>query len=99
MGLNPDSGPGFVPAYILVFSTALEQHLKHLRLVLQRLSEVGSKLNSGKCHFVRKEVEYLGHILTLSDLKPDQTLVRAVRDRVPSPNLSTGVKEISGASL
>ena len=48
MGLNPCSGPGFVSTYIddiLVFSTTLEQHLKHLRLVLQRLSEVGLKLN------------------------------------------------------
>ena len=82
-GLNPDSGPSFISAYIddiLIFSTTLEQHLEHLRLVLQRSCEVGLKLNPAKCRFVRKEVEYLGHILTPNGLKPNPTLVRAVRE-------------------
>ena len=93
MGLNPDSGPSFVSAYIddiLIFSTTLEVHLEHLRLVLQRLCEVGLKLKPSKCRFVRKEVEYLGHILSPDGLKPNPTLVRAVRE-FPTP---TAVKEL-----
>ena len=67
MGLNPELGPSFVAAYIddiLVFSSTLEDHLQHLRLVLERLKEVNLKLKPAKCRFARKEVEYLGHILT-----------------------------------
>ena len=83
MGLNPDSGPSFVTAYIddiLVFSDTLDDHLNHLRLVLERLKEVNLKLKPTKCRFARKEVEYLGHVLTPDGLKPNPTLVSAVRE-------------------
>ena len=46
-GINPESGPDFVLAYIddiLVFSSTLEEHLAHLELVMKRLEEVGLKL-------------------------------------------------------
>ena len=82
MGLNPDSGPSFVAAYIddiLVFSDALEDHLKHLRLVLGRLQEVNLKLKHSKCCFTRKEVEYLGHVFIPDGLKPNSTLASAVQ--------------------
>ena len=83
MGLNPDSGPSFVAAYIddiLVFSDTLKDHLNHLRLVLERLREVNLKLKPTKCRFARKEVEYLGHVLTPDGLKPNPALVSAVRE-------------------
>ena len=70
MGLNPESGPSFIAAYIddiLVFSTTLEDHLNHLHLVLECIEEVNLKLKPAKCHFARKEVEYLGHVLTPDD--------------------------------
>lgn len=66
MGVHPGEGPSFVTAYIddiLVFLTTLEEHLEHLRTVLQRLCEVGLKLKLAKCRFARKQVEYLGHVL------------------------------------
>ena len=64
---------------ILVFSNTLEDHLKHLRLVLERLKEVNLKLQPAKCRFARKEMEYLGHILTPDGLKPNPALVSAVQ--------------------
>ena len=98
MGLNPDCGPSFVSAYIddiLIFSTTLEEHLEHIRLVLQRLCEVGLKLKPSKCHFVRKQVEYLGHILTPDGLKPNPTLVQAVRE-FPVPTSVTELRRFLG---
>ena len=44
--LNPSAGPDFVSVYlddILVFSRTLEQHIHHLRTVIEKLSEVGLK--------------------------------------------------------
>jgi hypothetical protein len=82
---------------ILIFLTTLEEHLKHIHLVLQRLREVGLKLKPSKCHFVRKQVEYLGHILTPDGLKPNPTLVQAVR--VSGAYVSNKTKEISRTSL
>ena len=81
-GLNPAAGPDFVVVYIddiLVFSPTLEQHLHHLRAVIMRISEAGLKLKLSKCHFIRSEVEYLGHLITPEGLKPNSKLVEAVQ--------------------
>ena len=81
MGLNPVDGPDFVTVYIdnvLIFSETLEEHLTYIHSVLKRLLDVGLKLKPGKCKFLCKEVEYLGHILTPLGLKPTQRHVEAV---------------------
>ena len=55
MQLNPDEGPDFVVVYIddvLVFSKTLGDYLKHLELVLIRLTQVGLKLKPTKCQFL-----------------------------------------------
>jgi len=67
MGLNPLEGRQFVSVYIddvLVFSETLLGHMEHLKLVIQRIEQVGLKLKPSKCHFMCDEVEYLGHVLT-----------------------------------
>ena len=66
-GLNPESWRQFVFAYlddILVFSTSLQEHLTHLKKVIDRLKFANRKLKRSKCSFVKREVEYLGHIIT-----------------------------------
>ena len=65
--LNPATGPHFVSVYIndiLVFLQMLEEHLEHLQKVIMRLAGVGLKLKPTKCYFVRRELEYLGHLIT-----------------------------------
>ena len=87
-GVNPDDGPSFVTAYIddlLVFSSSLQEHLEHLYQIIRRLKEVGLKINPAKCQFIRKEVQYLGHVITPEGLCPNKRLVEAVQNyTVPS---------------
>ena len=93
MGLNPQGGQTFVSVYIddiLVYSRMLEEHLTHLRLVLERIQKAGLKLKLAKCAFICKEVEYLGHILTPEGLKTNPRSVTSVMD-FPTP---TNVKEV-----
>ena len=81
MGLNPEEGPDFLAVYIddvLVFSRTSEDYLRHLAAVMKWLQEVGLKLKPKKCCFIRQSVEYLGHLITTSGLKPNPTLVQAV---------------------
>ena len=99
-GLNPEEGPDFVSVYIddvLVFSHTLTEHLQHLRLVIQRLQKVGLKLKPAKCHFVRQEVEYLGHLITPQGLKPNPKLVAAVQE-FPAPCNIREVRQFLGLS-
>ena len=89
-GLNPDEGPSFVAVYlddVLIFSRTLEEHLTHLRLVLDRIIEAGLKLKPSKCKFVQQEVMYLGHVITPAGLKPNTDRVAAVKDYPVPQNL------------
>ena len=54
---------------ILIFSRTLEEHMEHLRLVIDRVTKARLKLNPAKCKFIQQEVEYLGHLVTPQGLK------------------------------
>ena len=93
MGLNPTDGNQFVSDYIddvLIYSTTLNEHLKHLKQVVQRIEGAGLKLKPSKCCFVKEKVEYLGHLLTPNGLKTNPRLVEAVKV-YPQPQ---NVKEV-----
>ena len=97
-GLNPENGPDFVVVYIddiLVFSRTLEEHLEHLRLVIERLEEAKLKLKPVKCQFIRKEVDYLGHVLTPEGLKVNTRLVESVAN-FPQPQNISEVRRFLG---
>ncbi len=84
MGLNPVDGQAFVSVYIddiLIYSRSLEEHITHLRFVLERVKAAGLKLKLSKCAFVRQEVEY---VLTPDGLKTNPKLVESVAD-FPTP--------------
>ena len=49
---------------ILVFSPDMESHLKHLRFLFERLRSTDLKLKEVKCNFLKKHIQYLGHIVS-----------------------------------
>ena len=51
--------------------------------MIQRLAEANLKLKPVKCRFACKEVEYLGHLITPSGLKPNPQLVSALQEFQP----------------
>lgn len=53
----------FVVVYlddILIFSRTKEEHLKHLAIVLQKLSDEHLTINPEKCDFMKQELVYFG---------------------------------------
>ena len=53
-GLNPEGGPDFVSVYIddiVIFSETLEDHLRHLKMVIEWLPQYGLKLKPAKATF------------------------------------------------
>ena len=56
---------------ILVFSETLEEHFDKLRDVFERLRRAGLKIKPEKCHIFRKEVQYLGHIVSKKGIATD----------------------------
>ena len=55
---------------ILVFSPDVETHLKHLQIVFQRLREADLKLHKEKCSFFKRNIQYLGHIISEQGIEP-----------------------------
>jgi len=63
---------------ILVYNKTKEKHLKHLRLVLNILQQEKLLINLKKCTFMKKELVYLGFILSKNGLKMDPKKYRAI---------------------
>ncbi|GBG71167.1 hypothetical protein CBR_g8469 [Chara braunii] len=55
---------------ILVYSRSLDEHLEHLRAVLEWLRIAKYKVNRDKCEFAHQELEYLGHYVTPQGIRP-----------------------------
>ena len=45
-------------------------HLKHLRLLLERLRTADLKLKEVKCNFLKRHIQYLGHIVLGEGITP-----------------------------
>lgn len=63
---------------IVVFSTSVAQHLQRLELVLDRLRREGLKANLQKCAFFKREVRYLGHVISAQGVATDPSKIEAV---------------------
>ena len=65
---------------ILVFSKNEEEHALHLREVLETLRAHQLKAKFSKRHFWRKEVRFLGHVVSNEGIAVDPAKVVAIHD-------------------
>jgi hypothetical protein len=80
---------------ILVTGGTPEEHMCHLREVLQRLSTAGLRLQKNKCTFMATSVQYLGHVIDEKGLHPIGDKVEAVQ-KAPSPKNVSELKSYLG---
>ncbi|XP_026743752.1 uncharacterized protein LOC113505319 [Trichoplusia ni] len=80
---------------IVVYSHDLNSHIQNLTAVFQKLRSFNLKLQPDKCEFLRKEVGYLGHIITENGLKPDPNKVKSVQE-FPVPKCPKDIKSFLG---
>ncbi|GBG80829.1 hypothetical protein CBR_g31385 [Chara braunii] len=69
---------------ILVYSRTLDEHITHLRAVVNRLRLANYKANRDKCEFAKQELEYLGHYVTPKGIRPLTDKIQAIVDS-PEP--------------
>lgn len=80
---------------ILIYSPTWEQHLLHLKSVLQALVSHKLVANRKKCHFAQFSVEYLGHIISFEGVAMDPSKISCVL-QWPSPKNAKGVRGFLG---
>lgn len=64
---------------VLCFSKSFEEHVQVLRRVLQALQRHGVKLKPEKCELFRKEVRYVGRLVSAEGVKVDPKDLEAVQ--------------------
>lgn len=63
---------------IVLYVNALEKSERKFHKFAQRLLEHGLKIQLEKCKFLKKEVAYLGHIISEDGVKPDPIKITAI---------------------
>jgi hypothetical protein len=70
---------------VIVIGRMFQEQLDNLQKVFQRLRETNLKLNPEKCQLFRREVRYLGHIVSALGVTTDPEKLEAVKSW-PRPN-------------
>ncbi len=78
-----------------IHSGTWNEHLCHIRLVLQKLKKVNLKLNLNKCYFGSKSITFLGHIVDYVGLQPEPKKIVTIQN-LPTPNTTTNVRVFLG---
>ncbi|WZZ15423.1 hypothetical protein YC2023_108512 [Brassica napus] len=65
---------------ILVYSRSKEEHKEHLRLVMERLRNQKLYAKFSKCSFWKREIGFLGHIVSGEGVAADPEKVQAIRE-------------------
>ncbi|KAG8490988.1 hypothetical protein CXB51_014131 [Gossypium anomalum] len=73
---------------ILVYSKTLEEHVPHLRAVLETLRKEVLYANLKKCSFCTDKVVFLGYVVSANGLEVDQEKVRAIQEWPRPTNIS-----------
>lgn len=70
---------------IIVIGNDLTSHLKNLDTVLKRLASFNLKIQIDKCEFLKRETEFLGHLITQHGIKPNPDKIKKILDwKLPS---------------
>ena len=80
---------------ILVASTTVAEHKKDVKLVMEVLEKHGLVINGEKCQFHKSQVEFLGHLVDKSGIRPLPAKVEA-NTKYPRPTTSSQLLSFLG---
>ena len=83
---------------VIVFRASFNDHIEHLRQVLQRLKKHGVKLKPKKCTVFKKEVVFLGRVVSKEGYKLDpSTIAPILRLKETPPKTVNEVRKLMGS--
>jgi Reverse transcriptase (RNA-dependent DNA polymerase) len=68
----------YLDSILVTTAGSFEDHLKHVELVLQRLTDAGFAVNLRKSSFAVTEIDYLGYWISRHSIQPQPKKVEAI---------------------
>ena len=68
---------------IIIFSKTPQEHLSHICMVFEKLRTANLSMKKSKCNFFLKEIQYLGHILSATGIRPLPSKTHAIQHMNP----------------
>ena len=88
----------FAMAYlddIIIFSQNEEDHLKHIEIIFKKLKKADLKLKESKCDFFKREIHYLGHLISVDGIQPLPEKLESIHN-MPKPRSPKEIKQFLG---
>jgi hypothetical protein len=80
---------------IIVWSQSIEEHTKHVRIILQTLQDAGLYINKKKPHLFCYKTSFLGHIISQRGIEADPSKVDKILNW-PAPKTLKEVQQFLG---
>ena len=85
----------YIDDILIITKGSYEQHLQAVHKALIKLREARTQLNIDKYFFAKDRVDYLGYVISRSDITPHTSKVQLIMD-MPRPKTVTQVKRFTG---
>jgi len=80
---------------VLIFSRSLEDHRKHVKMVLERLRKHKLFANQEKCEFGRQSIHFLGHVVSKDGIGMESSKLDEIR-QWPVPKTVEDIRAFLG---
>lgn len=82
---------------IIIFGETFQEHMKNLETILETLKSANFRIQPDKSEFLKKEVEFLGFIVSHNGLKPNCKKIEAIQN-YPQPKKLKELRMFLGLS-
>ena len=80
---------------IIIFSQNEQEHFKHIKIIFKKIKKAGLKLKESKCDFFKKEIHYLGNLISVSRIQPLPKKLDSIHS-MPKPRSPKEIKQFLG---
>jgi hypothetical protein len=80
---------------IVIFSKTFEEHLRHINLILSKLTTAGFTINALKCKFCQPQMKFVGHVIGKQAISADLQRIAAILS-YPAPKNQKQLRQFLG---
>ena len=80
---------------VIIMGNDFQSHLCNISAVLSRLQDGGLKIKPSKCHFFKKEVHFLGHVVSNHGISTDKSKTEKIA-HWPTPTTQQQLQQFLG---